>query len=112
MIKKGYVISENGFYRATVPVYTPAQYDQIISMAKEYTTAELEPTIHELEATAARVLRAHTTKHLTDQVPGIASNDALCNTVGIPATILIERHFLSTVWHPCEMPTTFLVLNK
>lgn len=112
MIKKGYVISENGFYRATVPVYTPAQYDQIISMAKEYTTVELEPTIHELEATAARILEAHTPKHLTDQVPGIASNDALCNTVGIPATILIERHFLSTVWHPCEMPTTFLVLNK
>ena len=33
------------------------------------------------------------------------------NAVCIPATILMDRQFLSTAWHPLEMPTTYVVLN-
>lgn len=112
MIRKGYVINENGSCRAAVPVYSSEQYDKVVQIAKEFIDHELAGIIREIEATTIRILRAHTPKHLTDQVPGIAANDAFVNTVCAPALILIERHFLSTTWHPCEMPTTFLVLNK
>ena len=111
MIKKGYVIGEKGSYRAAVPVYSSEQYAEIVRKTKEFTDNELGGIIRELEATTVRILSAHTPKHLSDQIPGIAMNDAFVNTVCIPATILIERQFLSTSWHPFEMPTTYTVLR-
>lgn len=38
--------------------------------------------------------------------------DKFVNAVCAPAAILIERQFLSTTWHPLEMPTTYVVVKK
>lgn len=112
MIKKGYVIKENDAYRAAVPIYTAEQYEMILSIVKEFITAELVAIIREMDQTAAHILSAHTPKHLQDQVTGIASMDKFVNAVCIPATILMEKKVLSTAWHPLEMPTTYVVLKK
>lgn len=112
MIKKGYVIKENETYRATVPVYTVEQYLTIINNVKEFISAELASIVREMDKTAATILSSHTPKHLQDQVVGIAAMDKFVNAVCIPATILIERQFLSIAWHPLEMPTTYVVLKK
>ena len=112
MIKKGYVLKENETYRATVPVYTAEQYQKIINNVKEFISAELAPIIREIDKTAATILSSHTPKHLQDQVAGIAAMDKFVNAVCIPATILIERQFLSIAWHPLEMPTIYVVLKK
>lgn len=111
MIKRGYVIKENETYRATVPVYTVEQYLTIINNLKEFISAEFVSIVREMDKTAATILSSHTPKHLQDQVAGIAAMDKFVNAVCIPATILIERQFLSTVWHPLEMPTTYVVLK-
>ena len=111
MIKKGYLIKEDGSYRAAVPIYTAEQYDSILSIVKEFIVAELAPVIQNMDKTAAQILSSHTPKHLQTQVKGIASMDKFLNAVCIPATILIEREVLSTAWHPLEMPTTYVVLN-
>lgn len=112
MMKKGYVIKENCSFKATVPVYTAEQYKQICSIAEEFINTELIGIIHDMDKTAARILSAHTPKHLQSQVEGIAAMDKFVNAVCIPATILIERNFLSTSWHPLEMPTTYVVLKN
>ena len=112
MMKKGYVIKENGSFKATVPVYTAEQYKQICSIAEEFINTELIGIIHDMDKTAARILSAHTPKHLQSQVAGIAGMDKFVNAVCIPAAILIERNFLSTSWHPLEMPTTYVVLKN
>ena len=112
MIKKGYVVKDDETYRATVPVYTSEQYLKVIHTVKEFISAELAIIIREMDKTAAKILRAHTPKHLQNQVNSIASMDKFVNAVCIPATILIERQFLSTAWNPLEMPTTYVVLNK
>lgn len=112
MIKKGYVIKKDDSYRATVPVYTAEQYQQIKNIVKEFITAELVTVIQEMDKTAAQILSSHTPRHLQDQVMGIASMDKFVNAVCIPATILIDRQVLSTAWHPLEMPTTYVVMNK
>lgn len=111
MIKKGYVIKENETYRVTVPVYTFDQYKDILNMVKEFISKELVSIIQELDRSAAKILSAHTPKHLQNQVNGIASMDKFVNAVCIPATILIDRQFLCTAWHPLEMPTTYVVLK-
>ena len=112
MIKKGYVVKEDKTYRVTVPIYTLEQYLTILHTVKEFISAELASIVREMDKTAAKILSAHTPKHLQNQVNSIASMDKFVNAVCIPATILIERQFLSTAWHPLEMPTTYVVLNK
>lgn len=112
MIKKGYVIRENEAYRAAVPVYSIEQYQKITNIAKEFISAELAAIIGKMNATATRILSAHTPGHLQDQVAGIAAMDSFSNAVCAPATVLIGKHFLSTAWHPLEMPTTYVVLKK
>ena len=111
MIKKGYVVKENGTYRATVPVYTTEQYKIIMNTVNEFISDELASIVREMDKAAATILSSHTPKHLQDQVAGIAAMDKFVNAVCIPATILIDRQFLSTSWHPFEMPTTYVVLN-
>jgi len=111
MIKKGYVIKENETYRATVPVYTLEQYLTIVNNVKGFISDELASIVREMDKTAASILSAHTPKQLQEQVVGIAGMDKFINAVCIPATILIERQFLSTAWHPLEMPTTYVVLK-
>ena len=95
-----------------MPIYTLEQYLTIIHTVKEFISAELASIVRDMDKTAAKILSAHTPKHLQNQVNSIASMDKLVNAVCIPATILIDRQFLSTVWHPLEMPTTYVVLNK
>lgn len=112
MMKKGYVIKENGSFKATVPVYTAEQYSQICAIAKEFINSELVEIIRDMDKTAARILSTHTPKHLQSQVAGIAAMDKFVNAVCIPAAILVERNFLSTSWHPIEMPTTYVVLKN
>ncbi|MBR6558894.1 MAG: sigma-70 family RNA polymerase sigma factor [Clostridia bacterium] len=112
MIKKGYVIKEGETYKATVPVYSLKQYLTIINVVKDFISVELATIVREMDKTAAQILNTHTPKHLQSQVAGIASMDKFVNAVCIPATLLIDRQFLSTAWHPLEMPTTYVVLKK
>ena len=112
MIKKGYVIKENETYRATVPIYTFDQYNAVVNMVQSFISGELASLIQELDRSAAKILSAHTPKHLQNQVAGVSANDKFLNAVCIPATILMDRQILSTAWHPLEMPTTYVVLNK
>lgn len=87
-----------------------SQYERILSIVREFINNELVVIIKKMDQTAARILSAHTPKHLQDQVAGIASMDKFVNAVCIPATILMERKVLSIAWHPFEMPTTYVVL--
>ena len=112
MIKKGYIIKENETYRATTLIYTFKQYNTIINTVKKFISTNLVTIIHEIERVSAEILSAHTPKHLQQQVKGITSVEKFVNTVCIPVTTLIDRQFLSTAWHPLEMPTTYVVLME
>lgn len=111
MIRKGYVIKEGDCYRASIPIYTSAQYKTIMNMVKDFISTELVSTIQEMCQATARILNSHTPKHLQSQVAGIAAKDKFVHAVCIPATILMERQVLSTDWHALEMPTTYVVLK-
>jgi len=112
MIKKGYVIKENGTCKAAVPVYTAEQFRKITGWIDAFVSDTLAAVLQEMEKTSCRILSAHTPKHLQNQVAGIAAvMDKFVNAVNIPATILIDRQVLTTSWHPLEMPTTYVVLR-
>ena len=81
-------------------------------MVEEFISTDLASIIQDIEQVSAEILSAHTPKHLQHQVKGVTSVEKFVNTVCIPASTLIDRQFLSTVWHPLEMPTTYVVLKK
>ncbi len=111
MIRNGYVIKDGDNYRAAVPVYTAEQYQTLRDQVNGFVDTELAEIIREMDQTAAKILTAHTPKHLTNQAERIAAMDKFVNAVGAPAEILLERNVLTTAWHPLEMPTTYAVLN-
>ena len=112
MIKKGYVIKTKDSYRATVPIYTTKQFKIIKNLVDNFISRELNKIIKEMDIISVKILSAHTPKHLQNQIKGIASTDKFINVISIPVTLLIEREVIKTKWHPFEMPSTYVVLNK
>ena len=94
------------------PIYTFEQYNTIVNMVAKFISTDLASIIQEIEQVSAEILSAHTPKHLQQQVKGIISVEKFVDTVCIPAATLIDKQFLSTAWHPLEMPTTYVVLKK
>jgi len=112
MIRKGYVIQDENGYQVTTTVFTEAQYQQALNMAETFVKEELGDALEAMDAASEKVLRDHTPRYLQDQVKGIAGMDKFLCGVCLPAQILIDKKVLSTAWHPCEMPTTAVVLAK
>lgn len=112
MVRMGYVLNENGDYRLSFPVYTKAKYEKARGLAARFVDDSLADTLAVLNETATTALREHSPRHLHNQDPGIAAMDNFINTIYLPADIMIEKGYLSTVWHPCVMPSSFIVLNQ
>lgn len=111
MVRMGYVLCENGTYKPTMPVYTKKQFDKIICMVSDFVTGELEEIIEKMRELTQKILSEHTPKHLQNQVAGIAGINLFNDAVSIPAGIMVNKGYLSTIWTATEMPTTYIVLN-
>ena len=112
LVRMGYVVKKDGSLAAAMPVYTAEQYKAVNAMAKEFVESELDSVIRELDASAGRILREHTPKHLQNQVRGIAKTDKFVHAVSCPALRMVEKGYLSTAWKADEMPTTFVILAE
>lgn len=112
LVGLGYVIEEDGRYRAATPIYTKEQYEKAYDMVFAFVQDELFESIRDMDASAAAVLLNHTPKHLQNQVTAIAPLEKLQNAVVTPAYIMVEKGYLSTEWNPLELPGTYVVLNK
>ncbi len=112
MIRLGYVIKINDTYKLTLPIFTNAQYEKAYALAKKFVDEELSNILSALNSSAMKILSNHTPKHLQEQVPGIAALDKFIHAISIPATIMIEKNYLSTDWKALEMPTNFIILNR
>ena len=111
MIQKGYVVSENGSLRVTLPVYTKKQYEELWDMAAGFVKENLLPIAEEIDAAAEKIMRNHTPRHLHDKLPPIVAINRFHRTTAIPVQMLVEKGVLSTAYHPLEMPTCFIVLH-
>ncbi len=112
MVRKGYVISENGNHRVALPVYSSEQYKKIDSMVERFMLDEIGFVIEAIDLQAEKVVAEHSPKHLKESVLRIAGHNKFYHAVCAPAKIMIERKFLSTTYHPNEIPGAFIVLNQ
>ena len=112
MIRLGYVKKADDSFKLALPIFTNAQYEKAYALAKKFVDEELSDILSDLNSSAIKILSNHTPKHLQDQVTGIAAMDKFIHAISIPATIMIEKNYLSTDWKVLEMPTNFIILNK
>lgn len=111
LVRKGYVISSGGDVHAALPVYTPEQYSTIDAKIAEFIEKTLAPDLTAIDESAQSVIAEHTPEYLKEQIPGIAVQNRFYHTVCAPARRMVAQGFLSTAYHPDEMPTTFVVQN-
>lgn len=112
MVRKGYVISENGNYRVTLPVYSSEQYHTIDSAVERFMLDEIASAVEAFDLQAEKVVLEHSPSHLKDSVLRISGHSKFFHTVCAPAKIMIERKFLNTDYHPNEIPGAFVIMNK
>ncbi len=112
MVKKGYVISENGNYSVTMPVYLSEQYRMIDTAVERYMLDEIAPTIKAFDLQVEKVVAEHSPSHLKDSVLRISGHNKFFHTICAPAKIMIDRKFLSSDYCPNEIPGAFIILGK
>ena len=66
----------------------------------------------QMDKSSETVLRNHTPRHLQARIPAIAAMDRFTHAASIPVRLLTESKFLSTVYHPFEIPMSFIILNE
>ena len=111
LIRKGYVLKTENGYKLAMPVFTVSRYEAVLADISEFIDKEISPIIREIGHVSAKILKAHTPKHLQKQVAGIVSVSGFVDTVCEPANILLEKGFIHTDWNAVEMPTTCVVLG-
>ncbi len=112
LVRDDYVYHTGKGYACTLPIYTTEQYRTILSWIQNTLCPQTESIFHAQDTAVKQILENHTPKHLAEQVPGIAailSQDLFHGTA--PASALITDGYLTTNWHPNEMPTCYLILG-
>lgn len=112
MIRLGYVKKAEDTFKLALPIFTNEQYEKAYALAKKFVDEELSNILNNLNSSAVKILSNHTPKHLQEQVSGIAALAKFINAISVPATVMIEKNYLSTDWKVLEMPTNFVILNK
>ncbi len=112
MIKKSYVISEDGKFRVTFPVYSTEQYQLIDNYVERFMLDEIGIELEKLDLLSEKILAEHSPQHLKDSVIRVSGHNKFYHAVCVPAKIMIEKKFLSTAYNPSEMPSTFIILSN
>lgn len=111
MVRKGYVSAENGKYHAALPVYTAEQYREIDREVGRYMLDELGAVVETLDLLAEKVIAERSPSRLKASVLRISGHNKFFHAVCAPAKVMLERSFLSTAYHPNEMPGAFIILK-
>lgn len=112
MVHDGYVISENGGFRVAMPIYSKAQYSELMAKAEQFMKNRMGELIETIDNVSEHVIGEHTPSRLKESVARISGQDRFYHTVCAPAKKMLDMKYLSTSYDPLEMPTTYIVLNK
>lgn len=110
MIRKGYVVQENGKILPAMPVYTEKQRENIVNLQKAVID-EIGIILRGLHKAVAAVLRNHVPPHLKSQVDAISAMSLFNDGTYVPASLLVQDGYLSTDWMPGEIATSYAVVK-
>ena len=112
MVREGYVISESGGFRVSMPIFSKAQYSELMAKAEQFMKNRMGELIETIDNVSEHIIGEHTPNRLKESVARISGQDRFYHTVCAPAKKMIDMKYISTSYNPLEMPTTYVVLSK
>ena len=112
MVRDGYVISESGGFRVAMPIYSKAQYGELMAKAEQFMKNRMGELIETIDNVSEHIIGEHTPNRLKKSVARISGQDRFYHTVCAPAKKMIDMKYISTSYNPLEMSTTYVVLSK
>ena len=112
MVRDGYVISESGGFRVAMPIYSKAQYGELMAKAEQFMKNRMGELIETIDNVSEHIIGEHTPNRLKKSVARISGQDRFYHTVCAPAKKMIDMKYISTSYNPLEMPTTYVVLSS
>ena len=112
MVREGYVISESGGFRVAMPIYSEAQYGELMAKAEQFMKNRMGELIETIDNVSEHIIGEHTPNRLKKSVARISGQDRFYHTVCAPAKKMLDMKYISTSYNPLEMPTTYIVLSK
>ena len=112
MVREGYVISESGGFRVAIPIYSKAQYSELMAKTEQFMKNGMGELIETIDNVSEHIIGEHTPNRLKESVARISGQDRFYHTVCAPAKKMLDMKYISTSYNPLEMPTTYVVLSK
>ena len=109
LVKRGYVIQENGSLRLNVPVFTSEQHQQVKEILAQ-TVDQITDEAEKLMNTVTNILKEHLPLHLKKQAADLAYLRLFDDAIRAPVAELFDRKFL-LAYHDGLLPTTYVILK-
>jgi hypothetical protein len=109
LAKRGYIQKNNAVLNLKIPVFTQEQFERLLSVIDDTTTA-IEEKTREMLALTTDILIQHTPVHMKKEAGNIGWLKMFDNTVTAPVKIMLDNGTLRSV-AAYEHPTTYVVLK-
>lgn len=110
MVRKGYVVSDDGGLFVNAPVLTKEQHNALKSFFAE-TSAKIADEAETLMETVTKILKNHIPVHLKKVAKDMAYFRLFEDAISAPVSILYERKYLLPYNGDGMLPTTYVILK-
>ncbi len=111
MIRKDYVLADDGNYTVNVPVFEIEEYETVKKLFSS-TAEEIALHAQSLLNTVKKIILDHVPVHVKKHARGIAFLRLFEDVVSAPVSILCNEKYLLPYKREGMLPTTHIVLNK
>lgn len=110
LVKKGYVLNDNGKLVVNVPVFTKKEFEQFMSQFNS--TVELvEQNANAIMNAASKIIKNYIPVHLKSQAYQMAYFRIFEEAISMPVGTLVENNILFPYNGNGVLPTTYIILK-
>ena len=110
MVRKGYIISNEGGLSVNAPVFTKEQYQKLKDIFAE-TAVKIAEEAENLMETVTKILKNHVPVHLKKLAKDMAYLRLFEDAISAPVAILYDRRYLLPYDGSGILPTTYVILK-
>ena len=110
LVKKGYVLNDNGKFTVNVPVFTKNEFEQFMSQFNS-TVELIEQNANAIMNEAAKIIKNYIPVHLKPQAYQMAYFRIFEDAISMPVGTLAENKILFPYNGNGVLPTTYIILK-
>lgn len=111
MVKRGYIINNDGKFSVNAPVYTEGQYNELLGIL-ESASQSIMNDAEKLLGDVEKIIKNHIPVHIKKLAGSMAYIRILYDAISAPVGVLYKNGFLEKHDNTDILPTTYAVLKK